>query len=177
MDVLVERPGALDVHKAKVTAAVRLPPLEGKRRRRELVAEFSTTVPGLMRLAGWLAEHGVRNVAMEATGDYWNRCGRCSRSVFDLMLVNAQHVKQVPGRKTDVKDAQWLCRLLEPGLLRPSMVPAAPMRALVSRRDIARPGSTSANARFSGCTRCSKTPDQARHGRHRHPRRFLSADA
>ena len=59
MDLVVERPGALDVHKAKVTAAVRLPPIDGKRRRRELVAEFSTTVPGLMRLADWLSEHAV----------------------------------------------------------------------------------------------------------------------
>jgi transposase len=130
VDVVVERPGALDVHKAKVTAAVRLPPAEGKRRRRELVAEFATTVPGLMRLADWLAERGVRNVAMEATGDYWKPVWAVLEERFELMLVNAQHVKQVPGRKTDIKDAQWLCRLLEAGLLRPSLVPAAPMQAL-----------------------------------------------
>ncbi len=81
MDLVVERPGALDVHKAQVTAAVRLPPPAGRKRRREVVAAFSTTVPGLLALADWLAEHGVRHVAMEATGTTGSRSGRYSRTV------------------------------------------------------------------------------------------------
>jgi transposase len=135
MDRMVERPGALDVHKAQVTAAVRLPPPPGKKRRVEAVAEFSTTVTGLLALADWLGRHGVERVAMEATGDYWKPVWAVLEERFDLLLVNAQHVKQVPGRKTDIADAQWLCRLLEAGLLRASLVPPAPIRAV---RDLTR---------------------------------------
>ena len=75
----------------------------------EIVAEFSTTLPGLVRLADWLDEHGVEKVAMEATGDYWKPVWAVLEERFALMLVNAQHVKQAPGRKTDISDAVWLC--------------------------------------------------------------------
>jgi transposase len=128
MDVIVERPAALDVHNATVMACVRLPG-EG-RRRVEHVAEFQTTVRGLLGLRDWLEAHRVDRVAMEATGVYWKPVWAILEDRFDCLLVNARHVKQVPGRKTDVKDAQWLCQLLEAGLLRASLVPPKPVRTL-----------------------------------------------
>ena len=128
MDVIVERPAALDVHKAQVTACVRVPDADGARRSE--VVEFSTMVGGLLTLRDWLKAHGVRQVAMEATGVYWKPVWAVLEDDFELMLVNARHVKQVPGRKTDVKDAEWLCQLLEAGLLRASFVPPKPIRAL-----------------------------------------------
>jgi len=130
MDVIVERPAALDVHKAQVTACVRVPGLDATRAQE--VAEFPTTVRGLLTLHDWLAAHRVTQVAMEATGVYWKPVWAILEDDFELLLVNARHVKQVPGRKTDVSDAAWLCQLLEAGLLRASFVPPKPIRALRS---------------------------------------------
>lgn len=128
MDVIVERPAALDVHKAQVTACVRVPG-EGRERRSE-VREFSTMVGGLLVLRDWLKAHGVTQVAMEATSVYWKPVWAVLEDDFELLLVNARHVKNLPGRKTDVRDAEWLCQLLEAGLLRASFVPPKPIRAL-----------------------------------------------
>jgi transposase len=128
METIVERPAALDVHKASVMACARVPGAGG--RREEHVAEFASTVSGLLTLADWLDAHAVTQVAMEATGVYWKPVWAVLEDRFDCMLVNARHVKQVPGRKTDVLDAQWLCRLLEAGLLRASLVPPKPIRTL-----------------------------------------------
>jgi transposase len=128
METIVERPAALDVHKASVMACVRVPAAGGARD--EHVEQFATTVHGLLTLADWLEAHGVTQVAMEATGVYWKPVWAVLEDRFACMLVNARHVKQVPGRKTDVLDAQWLCRLLEAGLLRPSLVPPKPIRTL-----------------------------------------------
>jgi transposase len=133
MDVVVERPAALDVHKAGVTACVRVPGEGG--RRQEHIAQFSTTVQGLLALRDWLAAHRVEQVTMEATGVYWKPVWAILEDDFELLLVNARHVKQVPGRKTDVSDAAWLCRLAEAGLLRASLVPSKPIRDL---RDLTR---------------------------------------
>jgi transposase len=127
VDLVVERPGALDVHKASVTACVRVP---GNGGRVQEVREFKTTVRGLLGLRDWLAGHGVTTVAMEATGVYWKSVWAILEDDFELLLCNAAHVKNVPGRKTDVGDAQWLCRLLECGLLRASFVPPKPVREL-----------------------------------------------
>jgi transposase len=128
MDVIVERVGALDVHKAQVTACVRVP---GEREARvPHLAEFKTTVRGLLALRDWLNAHGVTQVAMEATSVYWKPVWHVLEDDFELMLVNARHVKQVPGRKTDVSDAAWLCQLAEAGLLRASFVPPKPIRQL-----------------------------------------------
>ncbi|MGZ6693393.1 MAG: IS110 family RNA-guided transposase [Solirubrobacteraceae bacterium] len=127
MDRIVDRPGALDVHKASVTACVRV--WEG-RELTEHLAEFKTTVHGLLALRDWLEALGVQQVAMEATGVYWKPVWAVLEDRFELMLVNARAVKQVPGRKTDIKDAQWLCQLLEAGLLRASFVPPKPIRTL-----------------------------------------------
>jgi transposase len=128
METIVERAAALDVHKAQVTACVRVPS-RGRQRRQE-VAEFQTTVRGLLALRDWLKAHRVAQVAMEATGVYWKPVWAILEDEFDCLLVNARHVKQVPGRKTDVSDAAWLCQLLEAGLLRRSFVPPKPIRAL-----------------------------------------------
>jgi transposase len=114
VETIVERPGALDVHKAHVTACVRVPAKGG---REQHIAEFPTTVNGLLELRDWLAGHGVTQVVMEATGVYWKAPWAILEDEFDCLLVNARHVKQVPGRKTDVSDAAWLCRLAEAGLL------------------------------------------------------------
>ena len=128
METIVERPAGLDVHKAQVTACVRVPGAGGEREQH--VAEFPTTVRGLLALADWLAAHRVSQVTMEATGVYWKPVWAILEDDFELLLVNARHVKQVPGRKTDVSDAVWLCRLAEAGLLRASFVPPKPIRSL-----------------------------------------------
>jgi len=128
MEVIVERPAALDVHKAQVTACVRVP-AEGGAREPQL-AEFATTVRGLLALRDWLAAHRVSQVVMEATGVYWKPVWHILEDDFELMLVNARHVKQVPGRKTDMSDAAWLCQLAEAGLLKANFVPPKPIRDL-----------------------------------------------
>jgi transposase len=128
VETIVERPAALDVHKAQVTACARVPDKRG--RREQHVAEFPATVRGLLELRDWLAGHGVTQVVMEATGVYWKAPWAILEDEFDCMLVNARHVKQVPGRKTDVSDAAWLCQLAEAGLLKASFVPPKPIRQL-----------------------------------------------
>ena len=127
METIFERVAGLDVHKAQVTACVRVPTGQG---REEHLAEFPTTVRGLMGLRDWLEASGATHVAMEATGVYWQPVWHVLEDACELSLVNARHVKQVPGRKTDVTDAAWLSRLMEAGLLRPSFVPPKPQRAL-----------------------------------------------
>jgi transposase len=129
VDRVVDRPGALDVHKEQVTACVRVPGEDGRSRRQE-VREFKTTVRGLLALADWLRAHGVTVLAMEATGVYWRPVWAVLEGELELMLCNAAHVKNLPGRKTDVQDAEWLCQLLEFGLLSGSFVPPEPVREL-----------------------------------------------
>jgi len=128
-----ERCCALDVHKQQVTACVHVPDRTGARS--ELRAEFATMTGDLLGLRDWLQGLGVTHVAMEATGVYWKPVYYLLEDDFELLLVNAQHVKNVPGRKTDLLDAQWLCQLLEHGLLRSSFVPPKPIREL---RDLTR---------------------------------------
>ena len=128
METIVERPAALDVHKAQVTVCARVPAARG--RREQHIAEFPTTVRGLLALRDWLAGLGVTQVVMEATGVYWKAPWAILEDEFDCMLVNARHVKQVPGRKTDVSDAVWLCQLAEAGLLKANFVPPKPIRQL-----------------------------------------------
>jgi transposase len=147
---IVERPGALDVHQASVTACVRV---WHERKLSEHVAEFQTTVQGLLALRDWLEALAVTQVAMEATGVYWKPVWAVLEDRFELMLVNARHVKQVPGRKTDVKDAQWLCQLLEAGLLRGSLVPPKPIRTL---RNLTRYRKTQINDRQREAARLHK---------------------
>jgi len=124
MEVIVERCAGLDVHNDTVMACVRRPGV-GARRAQE-VREFRTWTSSLRDLAGWLAAEGVPQVAMEATGVEWRPVWAALEEELDgveVLLVNAQHVKNLPGRKTDVADACWLAQLLECGLLRGSFVP------------------------------------------------------
>ena len=124
MDVLYPRCAGLDVHKDNVVAGVRL---AGDGSVRTEVRTFDTTTPGLLALSVWLAEEGCTHVAMEATGVYWRPVWHVlSDGEFALTLANAAHVKNVPGRKTDVADALWLADLLAHGLTRASFVLEAP---------------------------------------------------
>ena len=133
MERVYERCAGLDVHKQQVTVCVHVPDQAGDRS--ELRAEFATMTGDLLGLRDWLKGLGVTHVAMEATGVYWKPVYYLLEDDFELLLVNAQHVKNVPGRKTDVQDAQWLCQLLEHGLLKSSFVPPQPIREL---RDLTR---------------------------------------
>src|SRR3712207_5927001 len=128
MEVLHSRCAGLDVHKDTVVASARL--ASG----RDVGIEartFATTTAGLLALSAWLAERGCTHVAMEATGVYWKPVWHVlSDGDFALVLANAAHVRNVPGRRTDVADATWLAELLAHGLVRASFVPDAPTQAL-----------------------------------------------
>jgi transposase len=129
MDRVVQRCCCgLYVHKASVTACVRVPG-EGGGPPRHQVREFATT-QGLLQLRDWLASLEVELVGMEATGAYWKPVYYLLEDDFELWLLNAWHMKSVPGRKTDVKDAEWICQLVEHGLIRPSFVPPKEIREL-----------------------------------------------
>ncbi len=135
METIVSRCAALDVHKKTVMCCVRVPDGEGGRTQE--VREFRTFTVGLRALREWLVGHGVTQVAMQATGVYWKPVWHVleDEPTWQLLLANAQHVKNVPGRKTDVADAVWLAQLLECGLLRGSFVPP---RAIQRLRDLTR---------------------------------------
>lgn len=132
METVYARCAGLDVHKKSVVACRMAP--RGNRPHRE-IRTFGTTTRALLELQDWLHEWRVTHVAMESTGDYWRPIYNVLEGHFELLLVNAQHVKQVPGRKTDVKDAEWLADLLRHGLLKASYVPAKEQREL---RDLTR---------------------------------------
>lgn len=133
MERVIERGAGLDVHKKTVTACVRVPGPDGGRRQE--VQTFGTTTAALLALRDWLSAHGVTHVAMESTGVYWKPVYYVLEEVFTCLLVNAAHVSKVPGRKTDVRDCEWLAQLLEHGLLRGSFVPPVAIREL---RDLTR---------------------------------------
>lgn len=129
MEVIYPRCAGLDVHKVTVVACVRIardgPP-------QQEVRTFETTTSGLLALADWLDSFGVEHVAMEATGVYWKPVWHVLEGHFELVLANAAHVKNVPGRKTDVNDAMWLADLLAHGLIRASFVPPVAVQELRS---------------------------------------------
>jgi len=130
MDTLHERVGGLDVHKATIVACVRT--VSGGRVSREC-RSFETTTAGLLLLLGWLGECRCSHVAMEATGVYWKPVWNVlNDGGFELLVVNASHIKNVPGRKTDMNDAMWIADLVACGLLRGSFVPDGPQHELRS---------------------------------------------
>jgi transposase len=129
MDVIVERGAGLDVHKGTVVACVM-----GTGIKKE-IRTYRTMTNELFRLKEWLRENRVTHVAMESTGVYWKPVFNTLEGSFEVMLVNARHVKNVPGRKTDVQDSEWLCKLLRSGLVRGSFIPPKPVREL---RDLTR---------------------------------------
>lgn len=131
MEILYPRCAGLDVHKDVVVARVRCVSAP----RVEETRSFATTTAALVELQEWLTAHGVTHVAMEATGVYWKPVWHLLEEHLELVLANAQHIRNVPGRKTDVNDAAWIADLLAHGLIRSSFVPPAPIQAL---RDLTR---------------------------------------
>jgi transposase len=127
MQVLYARCAGLDVHKDTVVACVRL---VGDGEVKTVVATFETTTSALLALSDWLEGHGVTHVAMEATGVYWKPVWHMLEGSFELVLANAMHIKNVPGRKTDVNDATWIADLLAHGLIRASFVPPTSIQEL-----------------------------------------------
>lgn len=126
MEAIVERCCGLDVHQASVVACV----LVGTKRPTKEVRTFRTVGRDLRALHAWLTELGITHVGMESTGIYWVPVFRALEGSFELVVGNAQHIKNVPGRKTDVKDSEWLAHLTRCGLIRPSFVPPLPIREL-----------------------------------------------
>jgi Transposase and inactivated derivatives len=133
MEVIFRRCAGLDVHKKTVVACVRI--LDEAGELTKLVRTFGTMTGDLEEMARWLTELGVTHVAMESTGVFWKPLYNVLDGRFELLLCNAQHVKRVPGRKTDVTDCEWIAQLLQHGLLHGSLVPQRAMREL---RDLTR---------------------------------------
>jgi transposase len=157
VDLLVERCAGLDVAKDEVVACVRTPG-PGRQRRQQL-RTFLTFSADLEALADWLVAEGVTQVVMEATGQYWKPIWYVlEERGLELLLVNARHVKILPGRKTDVADAAWLAELLEHGLLRSSFVPPPVIREL---RDLTRYRKKLIQAHTAECQRVQKTLEDA----------------
>ena len=135
MEIVYKRCASIDVHKDTAVTTVRLPEANNRGGRRGETRTFSTKTPGLLELYDWLVACEVTHVAMESTGIYWRPIHNILEGSFEILLVNAHHVKALPGRKTDVKDSEWLAELLEHGLLRGSFIPPQPIRDL---RDLTR---------------------------------------
>src|SRR5499427_2116769 len=133
MQTLVERACGLDVHQATVVACLLMVGKDGRVQKQ--MRTFGTTTRELVSLREWLLSQGCTHLAMESTGVYWKPVYAVLEGVLEIVVANAQHVKKVPGRKTDVKDAEWLADLLCHGLLRPSFVPPKSIREL---RDLTR---------------------------------------
>ena len=131
MEMMVERVCGLDVHRDEVSACARTPSTKRSGARVSTQARLATNGPGLAGLVTWLTDPGVSLVAMEATGIYWRPVFYALEDAgIDTVLVNAAHIKNVPGRKTDTADAAWICQLAEHGLLRASFVPEPGIRVL-----------------------------------------------
>jgi transposase len=128
MQVMHERCAGLDVHKKTIAVCVLISLVDGKVEKHR--ASFGTMTPDLLALSDWLKAHGVTHVAMESTGVYWRPVYQLLEGQFTLLVANAQHIKRMPGRKTDVTDAEWVADLLRHGLIVPSFVPGQPQREL-----------------------------------------------
>src|SRR5215468_204273 len=133
MEILYTNCAGLDVHKRTVKVCLLTQTSDGRPHKE--YRTYLTTTEELLKLSDWLKEQGCTHIAFEATGVYWKPVFNLLEGCFELLVVNAQHIKTVPGRKTDVKDAEWIADLLQHGLLRASFIPAAPQREL---RDLTR---------------------------------------
>jgi transposase len=156
MDTLYPRCAGIDVHKNNVVVCLRCADRRGKAI--EEVRTFSTMTRDLLALSDWLASHGVTHVAMESTGVYWKPVFNILGGRVEVILVNAEHIKQVPGRKTDVKDCQWIAQLLQHGLLKASFVPPEPIREL---RDLTRQRTQLIQERSAAANRIQKVLEDA----------------
>jgi transposase len=158
VELLHERCAALDIGKKDLKACVRTPSPSGRRSRRQEIRTFATTTNALLELRDWLVAQKVTLVVMEATGDYWRGAFYLLEDCLNVILVNAAHAKGLPGRKTDVSDAAWLCQMGECGLLKASFVPPEPIRQL---RDLTRYRSTLAAERTREASRLEKELEDA----------------
>lgn len=149
---IVERGCGLDVHEKTVVATI-----DGKGIKRE-TRTFETFTGSLKELNAWLKEHGVTHVAMESTGVYWKPVFNILEDELEVMLVNARHLKNVPGRKTDKKDSEWICKLLLGGLLKGSFIPPEKIRDL---RDLSRYETKLTNEKASEKNRIQKILEDA----------------
>lgn len=157
MELIYARCAGLDVHKATVVGCARLPgPRPGERQAE--TQTFATTMQGLKALAAWLRAHGVTHVAMESTGVYWRPVYAALEGELEVVLANARRTKMVPGRKTDVRDAEWLAQRLECGLLSASFIPPAAVRDL---RDLTRMRKALIRERSTHVNRIEKTLELA----------------
>jgi transposase len=156
MDQIRDRVAGLDVHRDEVAVCVRTPGPRGGVHVEK--ARFKTTTGGLAVLAGWLAEHEVTLVAMEATGVYWKPVYYALEDRFEVWLCNAHHVRNVPGRKTDMSDAEWLADVAAHGMVRPSFVPPLPIREL---RELTRYRRRQTDVRASEIARLEKVLQDA----------------
>jgi transposase len=155
VDIVHSSCAGLDVHKKSVVACV-VRVVDG-----ELLQEtrsFGTMTGEILALADWLAEREVGPVAMESTGIYWKPIFNLLEDRFEVMVVNAQHIKRAPGRKTDVKDAEWIAQLLQHGLLSPSFIPPPPIREL---RDLTRQRTQLVRQRATAANRIQKVLEDA----------------
>jgi transposase len=146
----------LDIHKQTVVACVRCQDAKGGARQE--TRTFGTTTRALLELADWLSAQGVTHLAMESTGVYWKPVWNVLEGQFEMLLANARDIKQVPGRKTDVKDAEWIAQLLQHGLLRNSFIPGAPQREL---RELTRQRRQLIQAKASVANRIQKVLEDA----------------
>jgi len=128
MNIVYERCAGIDVHKRNVVVCAITPDQWGQRHKEQCT--FSTMMPDLLRMRQWFQNLGVTHVALESTGSFWKPIFHVLEGYMEVLVVNAQHLKAVPGRKTDLKDAEWIADLLQHGLLRPSFVPPAFQREL-----------------------------------------------
>ena len=142
----------IDVHKKKLAANVLRRSRDGIEEIDE-VRTFGTMTGDLLELADWLKQAGCTDVAMESTGVYWKPVFNILEGEFEVVLVNAHHIKTVPGRKTDVQDCQWIAQLLQHGLLRASFIPPRPIREL---RDLTRQRRSLVGERSSAVKRIHK---------------------
>jgi transposase len=133
MEILYTHCAGIDVHKKTVVVCCRTPDPQGKPRKQ--TRTFTTMTADLLRLSDWLTSLAITHVAMESTGEFWKPVYTILEPTFTVLVVNAQHIKNVPGRKTDVKDADWIAELLAHGLVRGSFIPPLPQRDL---RDLTR---------------------------------------
>jgi transposase len=156
MEQIHDRVAGLDVHRDQVAACVRTPGPRGGAQTEK--ARFDTTTGGLAALAEWLAGHAVALAAMEATGVYWKPVYYALEGRFLVWLCNAHHVKNVPGRKTDMSDAEWLADVAAHGMVRPSFVPPPPIREL---RELTRYRKTQIDVRAAEIARLEKVLQDA----------------
>jgi transposase len=151
MNIVHERCAGLDVHKKTVVACALIAEATGKPRKE--VRTFSTMTPDIVRMREWLTRLSITHVAMESTGVFWKPIYNLLEGHLELLLVNAQHIKAVPGRKTDVKDAEWIADLLRHGLLRPSLIPPIWQR---EARDLTRSRTSVSQERSRAINRLQK---------------------